>query len=165
MYYVLLLNYHLVCFFSILSNFRQLFVKEIHFMGTKYNNGMSFGFVVILSSNEPFKKFIWYISKFSEANMRWLCIWLQVHVNSVCFKFKMYEKQTKQNWRIIILTMLNRNYSGLSGRARFFRNLPESPERLRLSPFYVLSVRLTYLNFNDIDSIVIMHIFWLYFKY
>lgn len=141
-------------FFLSSAIFDNSLLRKFIFMGIKYNNGMSFGFVVILSSNEPFKNFIWYISKFSEANMRWLCIWLQVHVNSVCFKFKMYEKQTKQNWRIIILTMLNRNYSGLSGRARFFR----------LSPFYVLSVRLTYLNFNDIDCIVIMHIFWLYFK-
>lgn len=153
-------------FFSLFSAiFDNSLLRKFILMGTEYNNGMSFGFVVILSSNEPFKNFIWYISKFSEANMRWLCIWLRAHVNSVCFKFKMYEKQTKQNWRIIIPTILNCNYSGLSGRARFFRNLQERPERLRLSPFYVLSVRLTYLNFNDIDSIVIMHIFWLYFKY
>lgn len=138
-------------FFSLFSAiFDNSLLRKFIFMDTKYNNGMSFGFVVILSSNEPFKNFIWYVSKFSEANMPWLCIWLQVHVNSVCFKFKMYEKQTKQNWRIIILTMLNRNYSGLSGRARFFRNLPERHERLRLSPFYVLSVRLTYLDFNNI---------------
>lgn len=115
MYYVLLLKCITFCckiiilcvFFLSSAIFDNSLLRKFIFMGTEYNNGMSFGFVVILSSNEPFKNFIWYISKFSEANMRWLCIWLQVHVNSVCFKFKMYEKQTKQSWRIIIPTMLN----------------------------------------------------------